>query len=320
MSAYLVSLVTAVGFYVLLALALNLQFGLAGLINFGIAGFFGLGAFSGAIAFETLGLSFTASVLLALALGLAAGAAVASFSLRLSGDYLAIVTLGFAEVIRLVALNEDWLTGGPRGFSITERAISQGLSRDHAALAYVLVVTLACAIVFLLVERLRASPYGRVLRALREDAAVAASTGKNVFRFRLQAFAIGSMIMAGAGALYAQYVQTITPDHFTMSVAILVWMSVILGGSGNNRGVVLGSVLVMALFEGTRFIGSTDWIDAERLSALRIVLICGLFIVVLRVRPEGLLPEVAPRREPHARSSRDITLPHPSPSTPEPGP
>ncbi|MBH5384744.1 branched-chain amino acid ABC transporter permease [Bradyrhizobium diversitatis] len=296
MDSYLVAILTVAGIYLILALALNLQFGLTGLINFGVVGFYGLGAYASGIATETFHAPFLAGLLAALIIGAIAGALVALLSLRLSGDFLAIVTLGFAETIRLVFNNEDWLTHGPSGFIIVTRPVIAGLSRTATSWMVLGVILLAALLVLLLMMRLADTPYGRVLRAVREDDLVPATLGKNIFMYRLQAFVLGSAIMAGTGSLYAHYVQTITPDNFTTPVAILVWMSVIVGGAGNMKGTVLGALAVVFIYEGTRFIGPwLTMLDAEQISALRFIIIGVALILMIRFRPEGLLPEAYQR-------------------------
>ncbi len=292
MTAYLVSIVTAAGFFMLLALALNLQWGLTGMINFGVAGFYGLGAYASALVTERLGLSFAGGLLAAILVGSLFGLLVASLSIRLSGDFLAIATLGFAEVVHLILLNEDWLTRGPRGMPVPTRPFADQFDRDSYGWFYLLLIGAAVALLYFIVERIRRAPFGRVLRAIREDELVTATLGKNVLAFRLTAFVIGSAAMAAAGSLYAHYVQSISPDHFTTSIAIVVWMSVIVGGPGNNRGLLLGAGAVMILIEGTRFLGNiVPYLDAERLSSLRLIIVGVLLIVTLHLRPQGLLPE-----------------------------
>lgn len=292
MDAYLVAILTIAGIYVILALALNLQFGLTGLVNFGVVGFFGLGAYASGIATETFHVPFVGGLAVAMVVGALAGAVLALLSLRLSGDFLAIVTLGFAETARLAFNNEDWLTGGPRGLLIMTRPVLADLGRTATAWMVLGVVLAGVAIVLALVLRLATTPYGRVLRAIREDDLVPATLGKNVFLYRLQAFVVGSMVMAGAGSLYAHYVQTITPDNFTTPVAILVWMSVIVGGPGNMLGSVVGALAVVTIYEGSRFLMPwLTFLDAEQVSALRFIVIGTVLILVIRFRPEGLLPE-----------------------------
>lgn len=297
MDAYFVAILTIAGIYVILALALNLQFGLTGLVNFGVVGFFGLGAYASGITTESFHVPFLGGLAVAMATGAIAGALLALMCLRLSGDFLAIVTLGFAETIRLIFNNEDWLTGGPKGLLIMTRPVLADLGRAANAWMVLGVVLLGVALTLALMLRLAGTPYGRVLRAIREDELVPATLGKNVFVYRLQSFVIGSMLMAGAGSLYAHYVQTITPDNFTTPVAILVWMSVVVGGPGNTVGAVVGGLAVMTIYEGSRFL--SPWIgflDAEQVSALRFIVIGTTLILVIRFRPEGLLPE--PRHRP----------------------
>ena len=203
MTFYLIAIATSAGFYLLLALALNLQWGLTGLVNFGVAGLYALGAYASALATERLGLPFLLALPMAALVGALAALMLAALSARLSGDYLAIVTLGFAELIRLIAMNEDWLTRGPRGLAIATRPLPEGLTREAAAIGYLLLVLAAVAIAFWALERIRRAPMGRVLRAIREDALVPATLGRDVQAFRLRAFAIGGALMGVAGSLYA---------------------------------------------------------------------------------------------------------------------
>ncbi len=292
MTFYLIAIATSAGFYLLLALALNLQWGITGLVNFGVAGLYALGAYASALGTERLGLPFFLALPLAALVGGLAALLLAALSARLSGDYLAIVTLGFAELVRLIALNEDWLTRGARGLAIATRPLPSDFSREAAAIGYLVLVLAAVGIAFWALERIRRAPMGRVLRAIREDALVPATLGRDVQAFRLRAFAIGGALMGVSGSLYAHWVMSITPDHFQTPVTIITWMAVVIGGAGNNRGLVLGAFLVVGIVEGTRFLGGAlPGLDAERLSALRIVLIGVLLILAIRFRPQGLIPE-----------------------------
>lgn len=289
---YLIAIATYVGFFMILALALNLQWGMAGMVNFGVAGFYAIGAYTSGILTTKLGWPVGLAMPLAGVSGLCAGALVALLSVRLRGDFFAIVTLGFAEVIRLITLNEDWLTDGPRGLKIPVRPFGGWFDRDTYPLVYLGLVALVVAAVFLVVERIRRAPYGRVLRAIREDDVVAEVLGKDVLRFRIQVFAIGSGFMGIAGALFCHYVQNISPDTFLPIVSIFIWMSVIVGGAGNNKGLLVGAGLVMLILEGSRFLNDfVRLLDAETLSSLRIILIGTLLIAIVRFRPRGLMPE-----------------------------
>lgn len=292
MTAYLVSMATFTGFFLILALALNLQWGMTGMVNFGVAGFYAIGAYASGLLSQKAGWPVGLAMPAAAGMGLAAGALVALLSMRLREDFLAIVTLGFGEVVRLIALNEDELTEGPRGLKIDARPFAGMFDRETYPLVYLALVVLVAAAAFLVVERIRRAPLGRTLRAIREDDVVAGVLGKNVLAHRITAFAIGAAFMGAAGALYAHYIQNISPDVFMPMVAIFVWMSVILGGPGNNWGLLLGAAVVMSILEGTRFMGDfVAILDAEGLSAVRIILIGALMIIILRLRPRGLLPE-----------------------------
>lgn len=292
MTAYLISMATFVGFFMILALALNLQWGMTGMVNFGIAGFYALGAYTSGLLTTKLAVPVGLAIPLACLAGLAVGALVALLSMRLREDFLAIVTLGFGEIVRLIVLNEDEITEGPRGLKIDARPFADMFDRETYAVVYLALVAAAVAAVFLIVELIRRSPMGRTLRAIREDDVVAEVLGKNVLRHRVQVFSLGAAFMGLAGALYAHYVQNISPEVFMPMVAIFIWMSVIVGGAGNNWGLLVGAGIVMTILEGTRFMGDfITFLDAEKLSAIRIILIGVLLIVILRVRPKGLIPE-----------------------------
>lgn len=292
MSAYLISMATYAGFFMILALALNLQWGLTGMVNFGIAGFYALGAYTSGLLSAKAGWPLGVTIPAAVLVGLVAGGLVALLSMRLREDFLAVVTLGVGEMIRLVLLNEDQITEGPRGLRIEAQPFRDMVSVDSYPFFYLCLVALSVAVIFLICERIRTSPMGRTLRAIREDDVVAGVLGKNVFRHRVQIFALGGGFMGLAGALYAHYTQNISPEVFMPMVAMFIWMSVIVGGAGNNRGLLIGAGTVIMFLEGTRFIGDVaPWLDAEKMSSLRIITIGLLLIVTLRVRPRGLLPE-----------------------------
>lgn len=292
MLVYLVSIATYIGFFMILALALNLQWGMTGMVNFGIAGFYALGAYSSALITTRLGVAPEISILLAAVVGFAFGAAVGMLSLQLRDDFFAIVTLGFGELIRLFVLNEDWLTEGPKGLKIPVRPFDYGFGREGYSLFYLFAVALTVLVVFMISERIRRAPLGRTLRAIREDDVVAQVMGKNILAFRVKIFAIGGAFMGVAGALYAHYVQNISPETFMPLVAIFIWMSVVVGGAGNNKGLLIGAGVVMLVLEGTRFLGDfITFVTIQQLASVRIILIGCILILVLRVRPRGLIPE-----------------------------
>lgn len=287
---YLVAMGTLWGFYALLALGLNLQWGMAGLVNFGLVAFFAVGAYTSALV-TLAGASFPVGLAAGACLAAVLGLIVALSTVRLREDYLAVVTLGAAEIVRLVVLNEVWLTEGARGLPGIPRPL-QGHFTTGYGLFYLALVVLAVAISFVLAEAIRRSPFGRVLRAIREDADVTAVAGKNVLAFKLQAFVLGAGIAGVAGSLYAHYLTFLSPDQFDPTVTIYVWIAVIVGGSGNNRGVLMGALILMGLLEGTRFLKDlVPAISGVRLAALRLMFVGFLIIVFMMFRPEGLWKE-----------------------------
>jgi branched-chain amino acid transport system permease protein len=292
MISYLASMAAAAGFYALMALGLNVIFGLAGMINLGLAGFFAIGAYTSALLTTKLHFSVLAGCIAAPVVAALSGWLVALITARLKGDYLAIVTLGFAEVIRVIAANEIWLTGGADGISAIPAPGRGALTPEQFNLASAGLVWFLAILAALLLARLSDAPFGRVLRAIREDEMVAAVAGKPVLRFKLKAFALGSAVLGLAGALYAHYNAYIAPDGFDPLITLYVVLALTAGGTGTMRGALLGSLFVIALTEGTRFIGgSLSALSPVQVAALRQGMIGAALIAVLYLRPQGILPE-----------------------------
>jgi branched-chain amino acid transport system permease protein len=303
MLSYIVALSTFASIYALLALGLNLMWGMAGMVNLGILGYYALGGYISALVTLKLGLPILAGIALGTAAAAAFGAATCVGIVRLRDDYLAIVTLGFAEVMRVFAENAIWLTNGTDGLIQIPRP-GFGLDGSSGNIAFLALCLAVMAVVLLGMELIRTSPYGRVLRAIREDPMVAATAGKYVLGFQVKALAVGGGIMGIAGALYAHYLTFISPEVFQPQLLIYVFLALILGGRGNNWGAVSGTFLVVFMVEGTRFLaGLLPQLSAVQTGALRAIVIGTGFIFVLQKHPRGLLPE--PRRtyrEPAARS------------------
>ena len=290
MIAYLTAIVTLVGVRALLTLGLNVQWGMTGLVNLGAIAFFAVGAYTSAL-LAVGGVSLLVAWPAGVALAAIAGAGLSVVALRLREDYLAIVTLGFAEVLRLFLLNEAWLTRGANGVTGIPRPL-HGWFSGHYQLFYLLLVLVAVGLVYAALERVRGSPFGRVLRAIREDEVVAAVAGKPVFRFKVQAFALGAGVAGLAGVLFAHYLAYVEPNMFLPQESLYVWLALILGGSGNNRGALLGSLVLLGLLEGSRFAKDVvPFLTGVRLAAAQQIVV-GLVLVVMMIRrPEGLLPE-----------------------------
>jgi branched-chain amino acid transport system permease protein len=301
---YLIALGTMSGIYAVLCLGLNLQWGFAGLFNAGIAAFFAIGAYTAAILTTPespnylggFGLPIVLAWPIAMVLAGALAWAIGRICLRLQGDYLAMATIGIAEVIRLVIKNEEWLTAGTRGIPNIARPF-EGLPGPWNALAFLGLVVALVLVIYWAAERAWASPWGRALRAIRDSDTAAAAIGKDVTQFRVEAFVLGAMVMALAGALSAHYFKFLgTSATEPMMVTFLVWVMLIVGGSGNNRGAILGAALIWIIWSATELLTNRlpgEWIT--RTSYIRVLLIGALLQVVLQRYAKGLVPERPPR-------------------------
>ncbi|ESY86769.1 branched-chain amino acid ABC transporter permease [Mesorhizobium australicum] len=290
----------------LVTLGLNLQWGLTGLFNVGLAGFVAIGAYTSALLTTPddparlggFGLPILAGWVGAMVVGGIAAALTGMATLRLRSDYLAITTFGVAVVVQLVALNAQKLTGGPFGIGFIPRPFG-GLAEtpllfNLSNLAVVCAVTL---IAYLALEHLSRSPWGRVLKALREDERAAISLGKSARFYRVQAFAVGGAIMALAGALQAHFTGFIAPDNYLPILTFQVWVMLIVGGSGSNLGAVIGSVLVWGIWAGSGTLTSVFFPPEQqaRAASLQIVAIGVMLCVILLMRPNGLFGDRPPR-------------------------
>lgn len=295
MENYLIAMTVFAGIYAIMALGMNLIWGLGGMVNLGLAGFYAVGAYTSALVTTRLGLPIYLAVPLAVLVSALVGVVVAVITARLQGDYLAIVTLGLAELVRLTASNEIWLTNGTDGISGVPGPWRGVLSPTAFNSLYLAIVLCIVALLYLLLSRLAASPFGRALRAIREDEMIAAVAGKSILSFKIRTFAVGCGLVGFAGALFAHYSSYVAPDVFQSIVTIHVILAVAVGGVGNMRGALLGAVIVIALGEATRFLaGSLDFIAPSQAAAVRESLIALFLIVVLNVRKQGLLPEKMP--------------------------
>jgi branched-chain amino acid transport system permease protein len=289
---YLIAMGVSAGIYALMAVGLNVIWGLAGMINLGLVGFFAVGAYVTALSTIKLGVPIGLGMALGAAAASLVGVLVSLITVRLRGDYLAIVTLGFAETIRVVSSNAIWLTKGTDGISGIAGPWRGAVSPEAFNLLYLGIVGAIVAVSYVLAERLRVSPFGRVLRAIRDDEQVVSVAGKHVTLFKVKAFALGAGALGLAGALYAHYTSFIAPDIFVPLLTLYVKLALLTGGVGSNRGAVLGAVGIVFLLESTRFvIPHVPFISAVQGAALRELLIATLLIVMLRYRPSGLVPE-----------------------------
>ena len=251
-----------------------MQWGQTGLFNVGVAGFVAIGAYASALLTTPpsqgrLG-GFALPILVGWLAAMVASGAVSAFvgalTLRLRADYLAITTFGVAVVVQLVALNVQKLTGGAFGVAFIPRPFDSLASTPALYyLANLALVAIVVVVVYFALERLARSPWGRVLRAIREDERAAMALGKNPARYRLQAFALGGALMGLAGAIGAHFLGFIAPENYTSSLTFQVWAMLIVGGSGNNLGAIIGAGLVWALWSAS---GLSSPISSRRPSRL----------------------------------------------------
>lgn len=322
------------GIYAIMTLGLNIQWGGSGLLNFGIAAFFALGAFTTGLVTTTMPSGIQAQfkqqafgldapfLVGVLAAGLVSGIVawfIARATLQLRLDYLAIATIGIGEIVRLIFQNERWLANGPRPlsgipqplFCLVEdpscawvpdwlTGLFGPLTPGDYGFIYLVIVMLILFVLYIIVERMTRSPWGRVLRAVREDPDATSMSGKDVSSFKVQAFVLGAIIMGIGGALYAHHIAVIDYSSFRpLRATFLIWVMLMLGGSGNNRGAILGGILLYVIWTFTQDLANMlgpalELIHPElpaRSQYLRYTLVAILLELILIYRPQGILAE-----------------------------
>lgn len=277
---------TIAGFYALLSLSLVMTWGQGGMVNLGLIGFVGLGAYTSALLSATgvpVWLDWIAAAIVSGAVGV-----VLCFVVRnLRGDYLAIVTLGFAEILRLAEVNEKWLTNGSDGISGIIAPLRSNLGDSFAFFYLMLTWAIVGGATFAL-NRLFQSPFGRALRAVRDDEQIAAVAGKSVLRLKLQAFGIGAALCGLAGATYAHLTSFIAPDVFIVQMTIYAFLAVTAGGFTRLTGALIGSIALVVLLEATRFAATAiPGLDAVQFASSREFVIAVSLILIMQLRPEG---------------------------------
>jgi branched-chain amino acid transport system permease protein len=301
---YLVAFLIFGGIYAILCLALNVQWGFGGLFNAGIAGFFAVGAYTSALLTAQPSETHVGGFELPVPIGIFAAAmtagitgwAVARICIRLKSDYLAMASIGIAEILRMVIVNEDWLTNGSLGITNIPRPFDGLLEGRAADILFLAVVWAIVAIIYIICNRLYDSPWGRTLRAVRDNEDAARAVGKDVDAFRLQTFVIGAALMGVAGALSAHYFRFLSPEATEpLLITFLVWVMLMAGGSGNNKGAILGALSVWAIWSMTEIFSNRLPAElATRSSYIRMLLIGLLLQFVLQKYRSGLLPERSP--------------------------
>lgn len=290
---FLVYLLTVVGIYGLISLSLSFQYGQTGLVNFGQVAFFMVGAYLSSIATAILGWPVWVGFILAILGGGVLGALMALPIGDLRQDYWAIATLAAAELIRIIFLNTNLgsdYVGASYGITNIPAPWRSHFTTAHYGYFYLALVVVCVVAAYLLVTWLDRSPFGRVLKGIRESDEVARALGKDVRGARIWSLVIGGALAGAGGSLYAHFVGFIDPRFFMPLETFLVWAMVIMGGPGNNLGALVGTLVVELIYNSTRFIQVPAEYSAT-VAALRMVLIGVLIILVILYLPRGLVPE-----------------------------
>jgi len=277
-SLFTQEIMTNMFFYVVVCLGLNIMIGFAGLLHLGYAAFFAVGAYVTGIMSATYGINFWLTLPFSMVAAIIAGLAIAAPTLKLRGDYLAIVTLGFGEIIRYTVRNVG-ITGGAIGLIGIERPVFFGIVLDKISHFYYMFFILSIIAIFIS-YRLHDSRLGRAWQYIREDEDAAAAMGINVVSTRLYAFIIGSCFGALAGSFFAAKMTAISPDSFMFIHSVMILLAVVLGGMGKIPGVVLGAIIVTLFPEVSRDIGQ-----------YRLIIFALVLLVLMLYRPQGLWPE-----------------------------
>ncbi|WP_166351806.1 branched-chain amino acid ABC transporter permease [Phytoactinopolyspora limicola] len=296
MTGYIISVLVSAGIFALLAQGLNLHWGYTGLLNFGVVAFFAVGAYTMAVLVSVFDWPLWAAMAAAMLAAAVLGVLVALPAIRLRSDYLAITTLAVGEICRIVLHSSPGvvdLTGGPSGirgyshdfFGLRETLGLQWMTGLEFLMAAVWIVVL---LVLLVVTVMIRSPWGRVLKGIREDEDAMRALGKNVVAYKMQSFAFGAALAGLAGVFFALNLSSITPEAFLPMISIYAWVIILIGGGGSLLGPVVGSVLFWALFNATTFIPS-EWMSSQDAAYLRLILVGLLIMVMVLLRPQGLL-------------------------------
>jgi len=287
-NAYHIDVLVTAGIFIILALGLNVIVGFAGILHLGYAAPYAIGAYAYALLNIHWHVPFWPGLLFSSIIAALFGMLFAFPALRLGGDYLAIVTLGAGEIIRIALNNLDELTGGPNGLLGIDHPdlFFKGTNFGVQSSPYYFLVLAIILILIFFLRRVESSPLGRAWVAMREDELAASCMGINLMRTKLYAFGLGSFIAGLAGCIFAAKQGTISPDSFDFVVSVMVLAMVVLGGLGNISGVILGAFVLSLLPE---FLRGFD--------AYRMLLFGASMLIIMLLKPQGILSEKRHRAE-----------------------
>lgn len=279
--------------YALLVLPVNIQFGVTGLVNFGPVLWFGIGAYTtamlastGSYQGATFGIPWPVAVLAGVVIAVLVGLLLGVTTLQLRGDFLAVVTLAAAEIFYGIVEKVGGF-GGATGIGGIPTIFRAG-SFPMTDIAVTFILGGIVVFVYALAQRMTFSPYGRVLKAIRADEDATEMLGKPTFRYKVLVFIYGSVVMGLAGSLLALYNGAVSPGFVTLDVTVLVWIGMLIGGAGNNRGALFGLAIVMGLQLFTRFANQWFPVSQSDFAALRLMVIGLLLVIIIRYRPSGI--------------------------------
>jgi len=283
---YLLHILILIGIYTLLAVSLNLIVGYAGLLSVAHAAFYGVGAYVAALLALKFNSPFLANIICAILLTSLLGVLVGAPSLRIKDDYFAIATFAFQVITFSIMNNWVSLTGGPMGLpGIHSPLILAWKVNSH--IDFLVLVSFLCIFIVWLSLKIGHSPFGRVLKSIREDEVFTQALGKNIAFFKVAIFVISAGMASVAGVIYAYYISFIDPTSFTVMESIFIISIVIIGGTGNIWGSVLGAVFLVVLPEVLRFLGIPSAIAAN----MRQIIYGALLVLCMMYRPQGFLGE-----------------------------
>jgi len=288
---YLLHILILIGIYVILSVSLNLISGFTGLISLAHAAFYGVGAYVASLMALNIHSPFLVNVLCAIILSGTLGALLGAPALRIRDDYFVIATFAFQVIIFSVLNNWVSFTGGPIGLAGIPQPVIFGW-KVSSHIEFLFLIGSFCAVTLWVSRRVVNSPFGRVLKAIREDEVFAQAAGKNVAKYKLQIFVLGAGMAAVAGAIYACYITFIDPTSFTIMESIFIISIVIIGGAGSLWGTVIGAVVLVTLPEVLRFAGLPATVAAN----IRQIIYGGLLVGFMMWRPQGLLGEYSFQR------------------------
>jgi branched-chain amino acid transport system permease protein len=281
---YILHIIVLIGIFTILTVSLDLLLGNTGILSIAHAAFYGVGAYSSALVTTHFGASFLIGILVGIGIAVLISFIVSLPSLRLHDDYFVIATFGFQIILFSVFNNWVWLTRGPYGITNIPQPVLFGwIVRSNLEFAALTLVFTALS--YIIINLITSSPFGRVLRAVREDELLTKSLGKNTLRFKVTAFAVSSALAALAGSLYAHYTTFIDPTSFTVMDSILVISMVIIGGAGYRWGPLIGAVVLVTLPEVLRFVG----LPTSTAANLRQVIYGILLVGVMMFKPQGIV-------------------------------